>query len=93
MTECKHCNQGHIPVGENFVTQDMATDAGEPDMVGMSLGIEWDACDCCGGEGWEDCPNCTEEEEKHTKICQECGSTTFDMDDYCIDCGLQYATP
>lgn len=57
MAMCKNCNEGHIPLGENFVTHDMAIDAGCPEMEGQSMGIEWGICPCCYGN-WQACENC-----------------------------------
>ena len=52
LTPCEACEgSGRIPIGEHFVTQDMATDAGEPDMVGMSMGVEYGPCPVCNGYG------------------------------------------
>jgi len=52
---CPECDGGGVvPLGEHFVTQDMAIDAGEPDMAGMSMGIEYGPCPYCGGHGWVD---------------------------------------
>ena len=49
---CPYClGEGRIPIGEHFVTHDMASDAGEPSMVGMSCGIEWGTCPECQGGG------------------------------------------
>lgn len=58
MTECIQCQQGGVPIGEHFITHDMASDAGEPAMEGMSMGIEWGVCPCCQGY-WQECPNCS----------------------------------
>ena len=55
---CKNCNEGHIPLGENFVSHDMALDACDPTLEGQSMGIEWSGCSCCKDE-WQDCPRCT----------------------------------
>ena len=60
MSECKVCNYGNIPLGENFVTHDMAMDAVDMSYEGQSMGIEWGCCPCCGGN-WEDCPECSKE--------------------------------
>ncbi len=48
--ECDLCEgQGRVPIGEHYVTRDMALDAGEPQMEGMSLGVEYGPCPrCCG---------------------------------------------
>jgi hypothetical protein len=49
---CPDCQgEGRIPIGEHFVTRDMAIDAGEPNMEGMSMGIEWGTCSRCQGGG------------------------------------------
>ena len=50
---CSHCGgRGAIPIGELFVTREMALDAGFPALEGQSLGIEWDECDNCDGAGY-----------------------------------------
>lgn len=49
---CKACGgAGQVVVGEHYVTADMASDAGEPAMEGMSAGTEWGQCDVCNGTG------------------------------------------
>jgi len=49
---CPDCNgDGVIAIGENFVTHDMALDACEPSMEGMSMGIEYAQCPRCQGGG------------------------------------------
>ena len=51
--QCEACQgQGQIPIGERFVSRDMALDAGEPAMEGMSCGIEWGQCEECYGTGY-----------------------------------------
>ena len=64
MSECKKCNQGVIPLGENFVTHWMAMDACDMSLEGQSMGIEWGQCPCCEGN-WENCENCSKEEVKN----------------------------
>lgn len=50
--ECPECEGGgRVPLGEHFVSREMASDAGEPSMEGMSMGIEWGPCRECGGSG------------------------------------------
>jgi transcription elongation factor Elf1 len=50
--KCPECGgSGQVPIGEHFVTRDMAIDAGEPEMEGMSMGVEYDTCSTCGGYG------------------------------------------
>ena len=50
---CEHCEgSGHVALGEHFVTHDMALDAGEPQLEGQSMGVEYGACEHCGGDGW-----------------------------------------
>ena len=49
---CEMCRgNGRVPVGKLFVTPDMASDAGEPAMVGMSMGLEYGPCPACDGDG------------------------------------------
>jgi len=51
--DCPVCEgDGRIAIGENFVSHDMAIDAGEPSMEGRSMGIEYAKCEACHGEGW-----------------------------------------
>lgn len=42
------CDDGAIavPLGENFVTREMAIDGGDPSLEGQSMGIEWGAEQC-----------------------------------------------
>jgi hypothetical protein len=64
--KCKHegCNEGHFIVGshpEEYVTQDMATDACDMQLAGALYREEepiWGACPCCDGANYENCPNC-----------------------------------
>jgi hypothetical protein len=67
--KCPDCGgDGAIPIGEHFVTREMAIDAGEPAMEGKSMGIEYVQCERCEGDGfviWE-C-TCT-----GGKFCDEC---------------------
>lgn len=45
---CATCgNEGRVPMGEHFVTRDMAIDAGDRSMEGMSMGIEYAECRDC----------------------------------------------
>jgi hypothetical protein len=49
---CPDCGgSGQVVLGERFVTRDMASDACEPAMEGMSLGPEWGPCPACDGGG------------------------------------------
>jgi len=49
---CPDCQgEGRIPLGENYVTHDMAIDAGCPEMEGSSCGIEYGQCPRCQGGG------------------------------------------
>lgn len=49
---CPACGgSGQIPLGEHFVTRNMALDACEPAMEGMSCGIEYGPCEECDGTG------------------------------------------
>lgn len=49
---CEACGgAGMVPMGEHFVTRDMALDAGEPAMEGLSCGVEFGPCEVCGGGG------------------------------------------
>lgn len=61
--ECKECQEGYVyePIGEHFVTPEMAMDGGMPEIAGMSMGVEWDwvECECCQGD-WQDCKRCKE---------------------------------
>jgi hypothetical protein len=59
LMKCDTCGGGGaVPVGEHFVTHDMASDAGDPAMEGASLGIEWGPCPDCAerhayAEAWK----------------------------------------
>lgn len=49
---CELCGgSGQEVIGEHYVTRDMAIDAGEPAMEGMSAGVEWGPCSECDGAG------------------------------------------
>lgn len=49
---CEVCGgSGEVPIGEHFVTRDMAIDGGCPEMEGASMGIEYGRCPECGGSG------------------------------------------
>jgi len=58
--QCNNCLQGQVLLGEHFVTRDMALDAGQPELEGRSLGVEWGQCPCCMGV-WQECGNCSAE--------------------------------
>ena len=46
--DCATCrNERRVPIGEHFVTREMAMDASEPSMEGMSAGVEWGPCPDC----------------------------------------------
>ena len=48
--QCERCGgTGGIPLGEHFVSHEMALDAGDPALEGMSMGIEWRPCPNCDG--------------------------------------------
>ena len=65
--ECQNCEQGVIPLGENFVSVEMCIDAGYPrEMAGQSMGIEWGQCNCCYGD-WQDCENCKAIEQQERR--------------------------
>lgn len=50
--QCQSCEgSGQVALGEHFVTRDMALDACEPSMEGMSMGIEYGPCPDCNGSG------------------------------------------
>jgi DnaJ-class molecular chaperone len=49
---CPACQgEGQVFLGEYIVTHEMAMDACEPDMEGMSMGPEYGPCDQCYGSG------------------------------------------
>ena len=53
LIQCPDCRgEGKIPLGEHFVTHDMAFDACEPSMEGQSMGIEYSRCPRCQGDGF-----------------------------------------
>jgi len=56
-TTCRNCVYGLIEAGENFVTREMALDAGDETLQGISLGMGYDVCSCCGGD-FNNCKNC-----------------------------------
>ena len=59
--KCNNCEGGlvYAPMYEDFVTHDMAIDAGIPEMEGVSMGVKWEwiECDCCHG-AWDNCITC-----------------------------------
>lgn len=56
--QCQACEgTGRVALGEHFVTREMALDACEPGMEGMSMGIEWGPCKACSGDGVIRCPD------------------------------------
>lgn len=69
--KCKYlgCQEGHYCYGYHdaeYVTRDMAIDAGDRSLEGSLYQHEeydWGACPCCGGENWEDCPRCNSAEK------------------------------
>lgn len=49
---CEACGgSGTVIIGEHYVTQDMAIDAGDRSMAGSFYGYEWGPCDECEGAG------------------------------------------
>jgi hypothetical protein len=58
---CKNCEQGSIPLGEHYVTHEMAIDAGIPEAEGSFYEIEYMLCECCHGD-FENCQQFDEEE-------------------------------
>lgn len=53
---CPMCNGAQrvmVPVGEHFVTREMAIDGGDPSLEGASMGVEYEerGCPDCGGSG------------------------------------------
>lgn len=62
--KCKNCEDGYILVEINhveYVSRDMAYDAGDPQLEGMQIDTgteyDYDICDCCDGE-YENCERC-----------------------------------
>lgn len=50
--QCSDCQgSGRIPIGEHFVTRDMAIDGGDVQLEGQSMGVEFGPCPSCGGGG------------------------------------------
>jgi hypothetical protein len=42
---CSACDGGRvIPLGEHFVSHEMAIDGGNPESEGASMGVEWGGC-------------------------------------------------
>lgn len=49
---CPQCGgEGREIIGENFVSRDMASDAGYPEMEGMHHSYEYGECEACDGTG------------------------------------------
>ena len=49
VAKCSNCDGSggyEAPLGENFVSHEMAMDAGEPSMEGQSMGIEYGLVQC-----------------------------------------------
>ena len=51
--QCPNCGgEGREIIGENYVTLDMAIDAGDRDMAGMFHSYEYGECNVCNGTGF-----------------------------------------
>lgn len=49
---CPTCGgEGKNVIGNNYVTEDMAIDAGDKTMAGMFHSFEYEECDACEGIG------------------------------------------
>lgn len=46
-----------VPLGELYVTHEMAVSVGEPDMEGQPYEFAYAPCTCCNGD-FENCPMC-----------------------------------
>ncbi len=50
--QCEVCEgSGRVALGEHFISREMASDGGTPELEGASMGIEYCACPNCGGSG------------------------------------------
>ena len=50
--QCPDCGgDGRVPVGEHYVSHEMALDAGQPERAGESMGVEYGPCPRCHGAG------------------------------------------
>ena len=50
---CEQCQgEGKIPIGEHYVTREMARDAGDPSLEGGLFEIEYAKCEVCEGNGF-----------------------------------------
>ena len=50
--QCPDCQGGgQIPIGEHYVTREMAIDAGCLELEGAFYDIEWGRCPSCSGNG------------------------------------------
>lgn len=57
LEQCPACEgSGRMPIGEHFISREMALDACEPAMEGMSMGIEYGPCEECSGGGLKEEP-------------------------------------
>jgi hypothetical protein len=51
--QCPECEgEGKIPIGDHFVTHEMAIDAGDRSLEGQYYKTEYGTCPKCGGNGF-----------------------------------------
>jgi hypothetical protein len=84
---CEMCGgSGHEIIGENRVTQDMAIDAGDPNLEGTFHSYEYGRCTACDGTGVKSDPPCksglaphdydTDDQGDQVDLkCRNCGHT------------------
>ena len=62
--KCLYCERGIVLISypSEYVTRDMATDAGDKRLEGQiySTKEQYEVCACCSGD-WENCETCKQE--------------------------------
>ena len=67
LEQCPDCQgQGIIPIGDHYVTHDMAIDAGMPELEGSYHSTEYEDCKRCGKTGAIDIPDVAGKVTKET---------------------------
>jgi len=53
LAPCDDCDSsGQVPYGDYLITRDMAIEAGDLSLEGMSAGIKYGPCPTCNGDGY-----------------------------------------
>lgn len=89
---CETCQgEGKIPIGEHFVTLEMAIDAGDRSMAGAHHSYEYGECENCQGTGQDKInPAYVTELEAFAKEMAEAMINLASMDEFeCPFCGVE----